>query len=121
MMKNLKKYTYTLCAGRHNTPAKQAIYQEIEDPMNFDKLFMIADEVIPEDCGELTVYVTGFTPAMLAVSSVCVTRGINLVAMHYDNQNRLYRQQTICRFKRCPFCGGDSRGFGQYCPWCGSN
>lgn len=42
------------------------------------------------------VYVTGFTPALLALICVCHKRGIGVVAYNYDREGReFWRQEVI--------------------------
>ena len=113
------EYRFTLCAGRHDTPAEKAIFQEIADPMATNALYKQANAAIPADATKLVVYVTGLTTAMLAVVQVCFDRGITLVAMNYDREVGEYLPQDVLWFDHCVFCG--SPKWGDFCPRCGAN
>lgn len=89
------KYIFELCAGRHQTPADKAIFAAVNNVTDTEGLLQVARENIPADCSELTVYVTGLTPAMLAVVRACAERGIALVAMHFDRESGTYYPQKV--------------------------
>ena len=89
------KYEFELCKGRHQTPAAESIFDSEIDPTAVDAIEKIADSRIPDDATEIVVYVTGLTVAMLAVVSVCIARGIKLVAMHYDRTTGTYYRQLV--------------------------
>lgn len=114
------KYEFALCAGRHETPATTAIFDQIADPTDFDAMLDTCVKKIPTDADELIIYVTGLTPAMLAVVKVCERRGIDITAMHYDRENKEYKPQQVLAFHKCPWCGTRFNG-GDYCPHCGGN
>jgi len=84
------KYTFGLCAGRHDCPVDAYIYKDPITGINSDELVSQANKAIPEDCHFLVVYVTGFTPAMLAVAQLCFTRRISLLTMNYDRDSGNY-------------------------------
>lgn len=114
--------TFCLFSGRHPIPGNPpAIFPEGIDPMDFDALHAAAQAAIPEDCTAITVYVTGLTPAMLAVVEVCFQRGITLEALNFDRETGEYRSQFPVVFDRCPFCGGRKSRFADYCGRCGGN
>ena len=117
------QYTFVLCPAHHRTPkeAKQGIFPEtVINPSAVDELREIAENAIPADCTELVVYVTGLTPAMLAVVAVCVDRGISLTAMHYNPEGGYYPQQ-VTYYVTCLWCGNRRSPRGNYCPVCGGN
>lgn len=90
------KYTFQLCAGRHPIPGNPpAIFPMTVDPTDTIALRDCADSCIPYDATEIVVYVTGLTPAMLAVVRVCDNRGIGLVAMHYNRNTETYFYQRV--------------------------
>ena len=110
----------TLCAGRHDTQASDAIFDSIDDPMDFRGMRRHVEEVLSPDITDLTVYVTGLTPAMLSVAEVCDDREINLTAMHYDRTTGNYKKQiVIAGYMTCPVCGHRVRGY--FCSHCGAN
>ena len=72
---------FQLCEGRHPIPGNPpAIFGNTVNPMDFDGLVSTANAAIPDGTDAVTVFVTGLTPAMLAVASVCFRRGISLTA-----------------------------------------
>ena len=113
-------YEFTLCAGRHDTPAKDSIFPEGIDPMDFQSLIETANNAIPNNAKYLKVYVTGLTPAMLAVVRVCEFRGISLTAMHYNRDTGEYCNQTVLQFTPCPFCHNGVPDGATACPTCGA-
>lgn len=114
-------FTAQLCAGRHEIPGNPpAIFPaDIPDPMNFETLFRVANEAIPEETETLDLCITGLTSGTLAVTSVCLCRGITLRAWHYDRENNDYKAQLVMEFTTCGFCGGRIPAFARVCPICG--
>lgn len=111
---------FALFAGRHPIPGNPpAIFPENVNPMDFDELHAAAQAAIPSDCTSITVYVTGLTPAMLAVVEVCFQRGITLEARNYNRETGEYQSQFPVVFDRCPFCGKAMSRFAYFCPHCG--
>lgn len=86
---------FALCAGRHEMPVDEAIFEKIEDPTNYSLMEDQANHKIEEGVFELRVFVTGLTAAMLAVTKVCAKRNIRLVALHYDPTTGKYREQVV--------------------------
>lgn len=115
------RYVAQLCAGRHPIPGNPpAIFPgDISDPMDFDDLFRAANEAIPEETEELSLYITGLTQATLAVVSVCLCRGITIHVWHYDRITDQYKPQTVMEFQMCGLCGGRIPAFARVCPNCG--
>ena len=87
--------------------------------MDFDALHAAAQAAIPENCTKITVYVTGLTPAMLAVVEVCFQRGITLEALNYNRDTESYQAQYPVAFETCGFCGSRMPRNASYCPHCG--
>ena len=113
-------YTFALCAGRHEIPGNPpAIFGNTVDPTDLQGMADTAFRAIPNDAEEIRVYVTGMTPATLAVANVCFARGITLVALHYNRETGDYFQQVVFRFDKCPYCGGRVPSFAAVCPHCG--
>lgn len=115
------KCTFVLCEGRHDVPGNPPAIFPHDVGMDTTELIRIAQKAIPELCEHLTVFTTGFTPAMLAVVRVCWVRRISLTAMHYDRETGKYVPQTVFEYGQCPFCGGQIAAHEQYCPHCGAN
>lgn len=114
-------FTAQLCAGRHEIPGNpRAIFPgEIPDPMDFQALFRAANEAIPEGTETLDLYITGLTSGTLAVTSVCLCRGITLNAFHFNQRSGNYKPQLVMEFTTCGFCGGRVPAFARVCPVCG--
>jgi hypothetical protein len=98
MEKSPKKLTLGLCEGRHDIPVNGYIFGEIKDPMDFKELSRIAFESLWQyghsDC-ELTLYVTGLTPALIAVLNECGALEIDVTLMHYDKATGAYKPQKV--------------------------
>lgn len=43
----------------------------------------------------VSVYITGFTPALLALVKVCKQRGVGLTAYNYDREGRKFWPQEV--------------------------
>ena len=94
----MSKYTMGLCAGRHDVPVQDFIFKEILNPTDYQWMEATAERAIPSNCNELDIYVTGLTPAMLAVVKVCERRGITLTAMNFDRETGKYLEQLVFSF-----------------------
>ena len=107
-----------LVSGRHSLPVKDYVFNEIEDVLDFVQLELLAEkklmQIFPEFIGEeittlynevdhsdiyrytrgvLHLYVTGLTPAVMAVVNVCIALGVHLTLMHYDRETGEYIPQ----------------------------
>lgn len=117
----MKTMVFCLFSGRHPIPGNPPpIFPNDINPMDFDALHAAANAAIPAECTEVSVYVTGLTPGMLAVVEVCFQRGITLKAMHYDKETGEYRSQFPLVYDHCPYCGSSISRFDRCCPNCGS-
>lgn len=114
----------TLCAGRHATPASVCIFENIDPTSDFGALEEEAvrrlDSILPEqyvksDVGfrvknplsyedydamyravRLVVYITGYTPALVAVLNAANRLAIAEVScMHFDRDTGRYREQVV--------------------------
>lgn len=88
------KKVYELCKGRHETPAKEFIFEVIEDPTDLQKMHDIAEEKLA-GAEELVLYVTGLTMALVEVIKVCQENNIDLTLMHYDRNTGEYFEQEV--------------------------
>lgn len=107
-----------LCAGRHNLPVSNYIFDEINDPTDFAGMRKTAAQWVDAHCDlhrsfgaglnqldytdvavcvgtPLTIYVTGLTAALTAVLSVCAQCGISVTLMHYDRDTGEYLPQQV--------------------------
>lgn len=108
-----------LVRGRHDMPVEGYIFDEIENPLDFDALDKRVSEWISSHidigsyygsginqvdyadvevlCGDkhLYVYVTGLTSATAAVIGCCARNGIALTLMHFDKDTGTYLPQRI--------------------------
>ena len=93
--------TCGLIFGRHRLPDDVSIYVFSADiPQKYicDAAYMdsvceaFVDKHKPD---KIKVYVTGFTPALLALVRVCASRGIKLDAFNYDRESRSFWGQEV--------------------------
>ena len=114
-----KSYRFGLCLGRHELPSVDGyIYGNTVDPMDFAALSACASAAIPSDADSIELYVTGLTPATLAVVKHCHDNSINLTCWHYDRESGDYRPQVVISgMERCS-CGCRHL-WGTSCPACG--
>lgn len=115
------KYIFELCAGRHSTPATDAIFPAEVDPTNFNALYRTACRAIPQDATSIDLYVTGLSQALLSAVAVCIDRGISLTAFHFDRTTGEYLPQRVLHFGRCVYCGADKVPREHTCPNCGAS
>lgn len=91
----MQKMILGLCRGRHELPSEVEGYIfDKELTLDFNSLEDTCHEVL-KDCCELTLYVTGFTPALTTVISYCVFNTIKLTLMHYDRDINDYIPQEM--------------------------
>lgn len=89
---------YTLCVGRHKTPCNDFIFGKVDNPIAFGKLERTAREKLDRACTRqevIVVYVTGLTPALIAVLNVACHRYKRIVLMHYNKEDSSYRSQLV--------------------------
>lgn len=89
-----------LCKGRHEIPqvGDDYVFDEIVDPMDFMSLRKGAAQwLLQVDIGaKIYLYVTGFTPALVAViNAVNISKANNLVLMHFDRDSNSYKGQPF--------------------------
>lgn len=89
-----------LCKGRHDIPqvGDDYVFDEIADPMDFVNLETRATKwLLHIDKGvRIYLYVTGFTPALVAViNAVSLTKANNLELMHFDRDSNSYKAQPF--------------------------
>ena len=119
MTTTTKILTAGLCAGRHEVPVEDYIFgQELTlDPTRLEKLAFAGLARLAEkhhfvrhetewngewdECHSylnidaLSVYITGFTPALCALVRVCQQNQISLVGWHYNRDTGKYVSQVI--------------------------
>ena len=118
----MKKIELGLIKGRHEMPVSDYIFEEIKDVTNtawiellaIEKLLKLFPEVskssedpasyVLQDYadvgyfnyrGELVLYVTGLTVALIAVINACTTLGIRVEVMHFNSETQSYFSQKI--------------------------
>lgn len=107
-----------LCAGRHEIPVDEYIFDSIPNPSDIEGISRQAESWVYSKCGvhtafssavnqvedgdalcyvgsPLVVYVTGLTVACTAVIRACALYGVPLVLMHYNRDTGEYDQQRI--------------------------
>ena len=90
-----------LIKGRHVLPDNISLYVFDSDiPQHYicDSAYM--DDICENflcrhKCDAIEVYVTGFTPALLSLIKLCLSRGIKLSAWNYDRESRSYWKQEV--------------------------
>jgi hypothetical protein len=118
-MKMVQK-TMVLCAGRHEMPANDgAIFPGEINPLDVAGLEVQArkrllemfpewkqgygslpNQICPTDIlvavrGELRLYVTGLSVALVAVINVCRWMGVDLTLLHFDRESGEYYPQMV--------------------------
>ena len=97
----MNKITVALCESRH--PMPEVVTGSVfgnECDFDLGNLEVIAAEFIEREFGkidgELVVYVTGFTPALVALINVCRKVGMSkLTLMHFDRNSGEYVPQNV--------------------------
>ena len=90
-----------LIKGRHRLPDDVSTYifpSDVPQDHICDAAYM--ENVCSAFCDKhkpdkIVVYVTGFTPALLALIRVCVARGIKLDAYNYNRETRSFWMQEV--------------------------
>lgn len=91
------KKVLALCAGRHEMPASVGgyIFDIIEDVTNLSAMEEIAERVLGQDLKGLDLYVTGLTPALIAVLNVCRRNDIMVTLYHFNRETGDYFPQVV--------------------------
>lgn len=92
-----KKKTLALCKGRHEMPTSVGgyIFDTIEDVTDLFAMEEIADKVLDQDLKYLDLYVTGLTPALIAVLNVCRLNGTRVTLFHFNRETGDYFPQDV--------------------------
>ena len=92
-------YTLGLCADCHGLPVSDFIFtdEDITFPINPYELFnTVAKKLLNCNYGDkLVVYVTGLTPAVVAVIKYCAFRNIKLPLKHFDRDSNSYIDDVV--------------------------
>ena len=98
---NNKEIVCGLIKGRHKMPDHVSFFvfesdipqEKICDSDYFDSVCTaFLDKFVPS---AVSVYVTGFTPALLALIKACSARKIGLTAYNYDRETREFWKQEV--------------------------
>lgn len=83
--------------ARHGLNFPSIFGSAIKDPMDFGVLEAdAAKSIVSTDAaGSLIVYVTGLTPALVAVINVCRLMHKDLILMHFDRDSGVYKAQLV--------------------------
>ncbi len=107
--------TAGLCEGRHKLPVEMYMFPEVVQPLETEELETKAFEWLAErfpeqelkyvknaDCdvrdvyrGNLNLYVTGLSMALVAVLNACYRLGIDVCLFHYDRESGDYFNQHV--------------------------
>ena len=91
-----------LIQGRHSVPVEITSFiftSDIPQDHICDSAYMesicinFLDSIDPVDT--VNVYVTGFTPALLALIKICNSRGIHVNAYNYDRESKTFWRQEV--------------------------
>lgn len=99
---------FALCANRHEELAgipalfPQGFFDNQVDMFDYERmevqLHFVLNQLLEARTTELPwlfVYVTGYTPAMLAVVNFCQLYNIPLTALHWDKRSKQYVPQYV--------------------------
>lgn len=119
-----KKCTvYGLCAGRHDLPVSEYVFQDVPDVFDFETLNEIAEQFVTYHCNThvtfgtgvaqademdvhmwagdpLHVIATGLTACTTALMWACARYGVELVLWHYNRDNGNYVPQHFNFYPR---------------------
>ena len=90
-----------LINGRHRLPDSITEYvfsADVPQAHVCDAAYMndICEKFIAKhNPDKVVVYVTGFTPALLALIRVCESHGVHLTAYNYDREGRKFWEQEV--------------------------
>jgi len=97
------QYNVALCAGRHEIKTNEgisvpeAIYEHIENPMDFDFLEGHASDFIyhlqDNNIEILNLYITGLTPALTSFLALASTWQGKITLWHFDRDTFTYKPQ----------------------------
>ena len=118
MYSRLPENAVGLCAGRHDIPVTEYIFDQVEDVLDFTSLQKQALEFVGKHCNlrntwgtgvnqvdysdvqinrgdHLDVVVTGLTACTTALMYACACNGVNLTLWHYDRATGDYAPQQF--------------------------
>lgn len=99
MKKELKEIDYGLCSGRHQLPVQGYFFNTIGDPTDVFGLEFKASLELQflkdNGIGLINLYVTGLTPALIAVINSAKKFNIRIVLYHYDKIQEKYYCQDV--------------------------
>ena len=110
-----------LCEGRHPLPVDEYVYREISSVSDLDTLDRVACDFIAahslgHGAGELRLYVTGLTVALVAVINCCCRNGVNLTLLHFDRESGQFFPQPVETRVDCDFVAeGGYSGYSARC------
>ena len=106
---NTKEIKIGLCEGRHEIPEvteyifPKDFFNESNTMFDFDRMTKRIHEVLKykvlEEESSVTLYVTGFTPALVEVINYCERNLIELKLMHFNRETSEYvPQETFTNY-----------------------
>lgn len=117
--KDNEKVIVGLCAGRHEMPVNEYIFNKVDDIFNFKSQEKIVMKFLEEKVGveisssvginqadhtdilcykgkkALVVYITGLTCLTATLIKCCIFNGVSLTLMHFDSASGQYVPQII--------------------------
>ena len=89
---------YTLCEGRHITPTTDCIFEaediDFASPNLYASLEELAEKKYINDL-PVVIYVTGYTPALIAALNAARKRCLQVTLMHYNPATKAYEEQEV--------------------------
>lgn len=94
---NTEEIRLGLCEGRHEIPEVSGYifpkdFFESENLFDFDRINDRIHEVLKDE-SNVTLYVTGFTPALVEVINYCTFNLMQLKLMHFNRETNSYITQ----------------------------
>lgn len=88
---------FGLCAGRHEMPCTEFIFQEVKDPFDFNLLNKTIEEKLKNinSNEKITIYVTGLTVLLTSVLEYCFKNNIKVELKHFNIATQEYVSQDI--------------------------
>lgn len=97
---NTQEIKLGLCEGRHEIPEVSGyifpkdFFNESKTIFDFHRMMIQIHEVLKNE-SNVTLYVTGFTPALIEVIKYCIRNLMQLKLMHFDRETNSYVSQRV--------------------------
>lgn len=98
-----------LIAGRHELPVEKYVFQGIDNVLDFGKMEMVAREFLATNEGDIDLYVTGLSSALVAFINSAVSEGNfgsssrKVTCWHFDMSTGSYVPQELVQVVHAPY------------------